>query len=90
MQRGSAGGRETLRRYGKEHFREIGRRGFESFTQRYFQGDRQHAGEWLRTRAHEKRIDSFVERELDRRLEDGEKTVCEEMPILSEAGELPF
>ncbi len=49
----------------------------------YFQGDRQQAGEWLRTRAHEKRVDSFVDRELARRLEHGEKTVCEEIPCLS-------
>jgi len=87
---GSAGGRETLRRHGVEHFREIGRKGFQSFTDRYFQGDRQQAGDWLRTRAHEKRLDSFVERELARRLENGEKTVCEEMPCFSEPDEVPF
>lgn len=90
MQRGSAGGRETLKRYGKEHFREIGRKGFQSFTDRYFAGDRQQAGEWLRTRAHERQLDSFVERELERRLEAGEKTACEELPVLSEADDVPF
>lgn len=90
MIRGSAGGRETLRRHGVEHFREIGRKGFQSFTDRYFAGDRQQAGDWLRTRAHERRIDSFVERELARRLENGEKTVCEEIPCLSEPDEVPF
>ena len=87
---GSAGGRETLRRHGVDHFREIGRKGFQSFTDRYFQGDRQQATDWLRTRAHERRIDSFVERELARRLENGERTVCEEIPVLSEADEVPF
>lgn len=69
---------------------EIGAKGFQSFIDRYFSGDRQQASEWLRTRAHEKRIDSFVERELERRLESGEKTAYEEMPVLSEAGEVPF
>lgn len=87
---GSAGGRETLKRHGVEHFREIGKRGFQSFTDRYFSGDRQQAGDWLRTRAHEKRLDSFVERELARRLENGEKIVCEEIPVMSEADEVPF
>ncbi|HMB08444.1 MAG TPA: hypothetical protein VKP69_32525 [Isosphaeraceae bacterium] len=76
-------GRATLAKHGVEHFREIGKRGFQSFTDRYFAGDRQQAGDWLRTRAHEKRIDSFVEPELARRLEAGEKTVCEEMPCFS-------
>lgn len=87
---GSAGGKETLRRHGVEHFREIGKRGFQSFTDRYFQGDRQQAGDWLRTRAHEKRIDGFVERELARRLENGEKVACEELPALSEPDIVPF
>jgi hypothetical protein len=90
MDRGSAGGRESLRRHGVEHFREIGRKGFRSFTDRYFQADRQQAGDWLRTRAHEKRLWSFVERELARRLENGEKVVCEEMTCFSEADEVPF
>lgn len=87
---GSEGGRATLAKHGVDHFRELGRRGFEAFTQKYFQGDRQQAGDWLRTRAHEKRIDSFVGRELARRLDNGEKIVCEELPVLSEADEVPF
>jgi hypothetical protein len=90
MDRGSAGERETLWLHGVEHFREIGRKGFQSFTDRYFQGDRQRAGDWLRTRAREKRLDTFVERELARRLENGEQTACEEMPVLSEADEMSF
>jgi len=70
---------------------EIGAKGFESFTQRYFQGDRQQAGDWLRTRAHEKRIEGFVDRELARRLENGEKIACEELPVLSDADDgIPF
>lgn len=88
---GSPGGKATLAKYGVEHFRELGRKGFESFTARYFQGDRQQATDWLRTRAHERRLDSFVERELERRLENGEKIACEEMPCLSDADDgIPF
>ncbi len=90
MTRGSAGGRATLEKHGVEHFRELGRKGFQSFTDRYFSGDRQQAGDWLRTRAHEKRLDSFVEKELARRLENGEKVVCEEIPCFSEPDEVPF
>ena len=87
---GSAGGKATLERHGVDHFREIGRKGFQAFTDRYFAGDRQQAGDWLRTRAHEKRLDGFVDREMTRRLEQGEEQVCMELPILSEADEVPF
>jgi hypothetical protein len=48
------------------------------------------ARDWLRTRAHEKRLHAFAERELARRLENGEQTVCEEMPVLREADGVPF
>lgn len=88
---GSAGGRATLAKHGVEHFRELGRKGFQSFTDRYFQGDREQATDWLRTRAHERRIDGFVDRELARRLENGEKVVCEEMVCFSDADDgIPF
>ncbi len=87
---GSAGGRATVQRHGIEHMREIGRKGFQSFTDRYFAGDRKQAGDWLRTRAHEARIESHVEREMARRLEQGEQTVCMELPVLSELGEVPW
>ncbi len=70
---------------------EIGARGFQSFTDRYFAGDRQQAGDWLRTRAHERRIESHVERELTRRLEAGEKVACVEMPAFSDHDDgVPF
>lgn len=92
MNRGSAGGKATVERHGREHMAEIGRRGFQSFTDRYFQGDRQQAGDWLRTRAHEKKIDSFVTRELNRRIENGAEVVCMEVPILSDPDDdwIPF
>lgn len=69
---------------------EIGRRGFQSFTDRYFQGDRQQAGDWLRARAHEAKLESFVDKELARRLEQGEPVACVEMPCFTEPGEVPF
>ncbi|OJW21239.1 MAG: hypothetical protein BGO49_24830 [Planctomycetales bacterium 71-10] len=90
MERGSAGGRETLRRYGSEHFRELGKRGFHSFTERYFAGDRQQAGDWLRAKAHEKELEGFVEREMERRLQNGEQSVCMELPCLSDPDDEPF
>lgn len=89
MTRGSAGGRAVVERLGKEHMAEIGRRGFESFTSRYFQGDRQQATDWLRERAHERKIDSFADRELKRRLENGADVASMELPVLSEP-DLPF
>jgi len=45
---------------------------------------------WLRTRTHERKIDTFVEPELARRLENGEQPGCEEIPVLGEADEVPF
>ena len=89
--RGSAGGRETLRRYGIEHFRELGRKGFESFTARYFGGDREAAGAWLRQRAYEAKADTFAERELNRRIESGQEIACVELPVYSTDDEgIPF
>lgn len=69
----------------------IGRRGFQSFTDRYFQGDRQQAGDWLRARAHEALIEGHVDREMQRRLDQGEKVVCEEIPCLTDPDDgIPF
>lgn len=69
---------------------EIGRKGFDSFIRRYFSGDRQQAGDWLRARAHEAKLESFVDKELARRLDQGERTACLELPILSEPDGIPF
>jgi hypothetical protein len=88
---GSAGGRETLRRYGVEHFRQLGRKGFESFTNRYFQGDRAAAGEWLRMRAYEQKAETFAQRELDRRMASGQEVASVELPVYSTDDEgIPF
>jgi hypothetical protein len=88
--RGSKGGRTTFERYGPRHMAEIGARGFAATVARHWQGDRQGCLDWLRARAHEKRIDAFVDRELQRRLDNGGKTVCEELPVLSDPDDLPF
>lgn len=88
---GAAGGRATRDKYGVQHFRELGRKGFESFASRYFSGDRQQATDWLRTRAHERRIESFADRELDRRLENGQEIVSMELPLLDDPDDgIPF
>ena len=91
MTRGSAGGRETFRRYGSRHMAEIGRKGFETFTARYFGGDREAAGAWLRQRAYERKADSFAERELARRIESGQEIASVELPVYSTDDEgIPF
>jgi hypothetical protein len=87
--RGSAGGRATLEKHGVEHFRELGRRGFQSFTDRYFSGDREAAMEWLRTRAYVKQADTFAERELQRRIQNGEKMASVELPVYSYGDDEP-
>ena len=70
---------------------EIGRRGFQSFADRYFDSDREAAMSWLRTRAYVKQADTFAERELQRRLTNGEKTACVELPVYDVDGDgIPF
>lgn len=69
----------------------IGRIGFQSFTDRYFGGDREAAGSWLRTRAYERQAETFAERELQRRLDAGEKVACVELPVVTTDDEgIPF
>lgn len=89
--RGQAGGLATFRRHGSPHMAAIGRKGFESFTAKYFSGDREAAGLWLRTRAAERQAGTFAERELQRRLEAGEKAAAVELPVYDTGDEgVPF
>lgn len=89
--RGQAGGIATFRKLGRGHMAAIGRKGFESFTARYFAGDREAAGTWLRTRAYERQAETFAERELQRRLEAGDKVACVELPVVTTDDEgVPF
>jgi hypothetical protein len=94
MDRGAAGskeGRTTVERHGVQHMREIGAKGFAATVARHWQGDRAAYRDYLGLRRHEQQIESFVDREMTRRLENGERTVCVEMPVLSGPDDdLPF
>jgi len=79
--RGQAGGKAVLAKYGPDHFRELGRKGFETFVARYFDGDRAEAMSWLRVRAYESQAETFAERELARRIANGEKVASVELPV---------
>jgi hypothetical protein len=87
--RGAAGGRATFERHGREHVKAIGAKAFASLVAGRFQGDRQGAIDRLHLRAHEARLDSFVDRELARRLDQGEKVAGMELPVLSDPDEIP-
>lgn len=68
---------------------EIGAKGFAATLSRHRQGDCQGCLDWLRTRTHEKLIDSFADRELARRLDQGEKIACLELPCVSDPDDGP-
>lgn len=58
---------------------------------RYFGGDRQAAGAWLRQRAYEHQAETFAQRELARRIENGAEIACVELPVLTtEDDGIPF
>jgi hypothetical protein len=69
---------------------EIGRRGFASLVANRFQGDRQGAIDWLHLRAHEAMLENFVDRELARRLDQGEPVACIEMTCVSDPDDEPW
>ncbi len=87
---GSKGGRTTFERYGRKHMQEIGAKGFATTVARHWQGDRAAYRDYLGLRRHETQIDSFVDREMQRRLDAGEQTVCMEIPVLSDPDDMPF
>lgn len=88
---GSKGGRTTFGRYGRKHMQEFGPKGFATTVARHWRGDRQAYRDYLGLRRHEAQMESFVDRELARRLEAGEKAACVEMPCLSGPDDdLPF
>ncbi len=45
---------------------------------------------WLRIRAYERQADTFAERELARRIKNGEKTASVELPVYSTEDDLPL
>ncbi|MDY3551463.1 hypothetical protein R5W24_000539 [Gemmata sp. JC717] len=59
----------------------IGKKGFQSFVDRYFDGSREDATAWLRLRSYESQAATFAERELQRRIDAGEKVVSVELPV---------
>jgi hypothetical protein len=62
---------------------EIGRKGFETTVARHWQGDRAAYRDYLGLRRHEAQIESIVDRELARRLDQGEQVTSMELPVLS-------
>ncbi len=56
---------------------------------RHFTGDPEEAMSWLRVRAYETQAETFAEREMQRRIDKGEKVVCEEIPVYSTEDEGP-
>jgi hypothetical protein len=80
---GSEGGRTTYERYGTKYMAEIGAKGFATTVARHWQGDRRAYRDYLGLKRHEAQIECFVDRELKRRLEDGEPIASVELPVLS-------
>jgi hypothetical protein len=62
----------------------IGATGFQCLVAGRFQGDRQGAIDRLHLRDHEAKLDSFVDRELARRLDQGESIAAMELPVSSD------
>jgi hypothetical protein len=87
---GSKGGRTTFERYGSKHMAEIGKRGFETTAARHWNGDSQGYRDYLGLRRHEAQIESLVDRELQRRLDQGQEVACMELPVLSDPDEIPW
>jgi hypothetical protein len=88
---GSKGGQATFERYGARHMAEIGAKGFATTVARHWQGDRRAYRDYLGLKRHEAQIESFVDRELRRRLENGAQIASMELPVLSEPDDdVPF
>ena len=93
MDRGAAGakgGRETFRRYGSKYMAEIGKRGFEATVNHHWKGDRDGYRQYLANRGWEKRTASFVDRELERRLEEGAPIASMELPVVADPDDEPM
>jgi hypothetical protein len=69
---------------------ETGDKGFASLVAGKFQGDRQGAIDCLHARAHEAKIESFGDRDIARRLDQGERVAGMELPVLSDPDEVPW
>lgn len=74
------GGRETLKRHGRRHMAEIGRKGYQTTLARYFMGDALAYRRWLIARGWNAIVEQLADRELDRRINAGERVACIELP----------
>jgi hypothetical protein len=65
----------------------IGAKGFASTVARHYQGDKAAYLPELRERGWNKLAEGFADREIARRMEKGEETVCLEIPIVGDPDE---
>src|SRR5262249_39649327 len=87
---GARGGKQTLAKYGRGYMAEIGARGFAATVARHWQGDKASYLRFLRDRANELNMGGFVERELNRRLADGEALASMELPVVASPDDDPW
>ena len=87
---GREGGIATFLKHGREHMAALGRKGYMVTCARWFGGDRAEMNGWLRKQAAERQIERLVSAKLDARIANGEKCVCEELPVILEPGDDPF
>jgi hypothetical protein len=88
--RGSQGGKKTFAKHGKSHMQAIGARGFEATVNRHFGGDKAEYLRYLHNRANESVMEGYVDRELNRRLEQGQQIACIELPQITDPDEIPW
>lgn len=79
-----------MKAHGTAHMKAIGQRGFETTVNRHFGGSKAEYIKFLHGRASELGVGGFVDRELQRRLDQGEQIASMEIPILSDAEDDPF
>lgn len=78
---GSKGGRETVRRYGREWMKELGKRGLRSTANKYFAGSVDECMSYLRKKGAELQIVALA---------DQEGMSCVEVPILLDPDSDPY
>ena len=90
MKNGSAGGRETVKRHGRQHMQEIGRKGYQSTLNRYFAGDKLAFRAWLTARAWDRLASDLADVKIAQQLANGAATACVELVVMSDFDETPF
>ena len=78
---GSKGGRETLKRYGRDWMKELGKRGLRATANKYFAGSVAECMAYLRRKAAELQIVALA---------DQEGRTCVEVPIFLDPDDDPF